>query len=102
MLEAVKQQEKVVNFQRADSELTVATVETFLSETSVNTETGTSVGVGGGGGGGGEANNKTNNNAEELLQRGFLVQFYHKNIGNIILIGTIYCQTFLNKWLQND
>ena len=39
MLEAVNQQEKVVSFQRADSELTVATVDTFLSETSVTTET---------------------------------------------------------------
>ena len=101
MLEAaVHQQEKVLNLQRADSELTVATVDTFLSETSVSTDTG--VGVAGGGGGGGEANNKTNNNAQQLLQRGFLVQFYHKNIGTIILIGTRYYETFLNKWLHGN
>ena len=81
MLEAVNQQEKVVNFKRADSELTVATVETFLSETSVSTEAGAVAG-------GGEATNKTNNNAQELLRRGFFVELYHKNIGTIIMIGT--------------
>ena len=92
MLEAVNQQEKVVSFQRADSELTVATVDTFLSETSVNSQTG-----GGGderpagaGAGGGETNSQSNNNAQQLLQRGSLYHkiIYHKNIGTIILIGT--------------
>ena len=86
MLESVlNSQEKVANFTRQDSELTVATVETFLSETSVSTETA---------GGGGEkpekpaeTNDKTNN-AQELFQRGFLSQFYHKNFGTIILIST--------------
>ena len=104
MLEAVNQQEKVVNFQRADSELTVATVETYLSETSVSTDTGVGVGVAGGveGGGGGEANNQTNNNAQQLFQRGFLVQFYHKNIWTIILIGTRYYETFLNMEIYRN
>ena len=85
MLDAIKQQEKVTNLTRADSETTVTTVETFVSETSVNTDiagdserppvTGTE-------------DNKTNNNAQQLLQRGFLYEFYHKNIGTIVLIGS--------------
>ena len=87
MLAAVSQQEKVANLSRADSELTVTTVETFVSETSVNTDiagdserppvTGTE-----------KLDNKTNNNAQQLLQRGFLYEFYHKNIGTIVLIGS--------------
>ena len=83
--------ENAGNFSRKDSELTVATVETFLSETSVNTETA----------GGGERPEKPaeteekTNNAQDLFQRGFLSQFYHKNIGTIIKISRK--STFLMK-----
>ena len=85
MLESVlNNQEKVANFTRKDSELTVATVETFLSETSVTTET---VAVSESPEKHAETNDKTNN-AQDLFQRGFLSQFYHKNFGTIILIST--------------
>ena len=77
---AVSQQEKLANLTRADSEMTVATVETFVSETSVNTDIAGATDR--------PCDDKTNNNAQELLQRGFLNEFYHKNIGTIIIIGS--------------
>ena len=64
----------------------MSTVDTFLSETTVNTETvntdttgpraGPETGTG---------DDKTNNATEDLIKRGNLYHFYHRNIGTILL-----------------
>ena len=84
MLEAVRNIERAERLGRADSEVTVATVETFLSDVHGNTDTTGHPEEGH------TNNNNNNNNTEDLLNKGVLYHFYYRHIGTIILICT--CQ----------
>ena len=96
MLEALKNIEKVEKLSRADSEVTVATVDTFLSDTTtvdINTHTdGAS-----GGNGGIQPSDNTGVNTDHLLKKGRVYHFYHRHIGTIIVTSTYMKTLFLIK-----
>ena len=80
MLEALKNLENVERLSRADSELTVATVDTFLSDTSVNNDTAVP-------GQTQPTEIPDSGNAENLVKKGYLYHFYYTHIGTIIIIS---------------
>ena len=80
MFEAVRNIERVETLGRADSEVTVATVETFLSDVHCITDITGHPEEG--------HTNNNNKNTEDLLNKGVLYHFFYRHIGTIILICT--------------